>query len=155
REQKKGDPTAFEHETIIVDLPATGHALALAQIPSSLLRVIPTGPIATAVREGLSLLTDPARTGAVVVTLPETLPVSEALELAAGIAHHRIPLARIFVNRVPFNPFNAEEFRFVRALLERENGTSRSHTLGERTIDRILRADAALDRISKGVRAPI
>ncbi|HSO37835.1 MAG TPA: ArsA-related P-loop ATPase, partial [Labilithrix sp.] len=34
-----------EHEMIIVDLPATGHALALAQIPASLLRVIPTGPI--------------------------------------------------------------------------------------------------------------
>ena len=74
-----------EHELIIVDLPATGHALALAQIPASLLRVIPTGPIANAVREGLDLLTDPARTGAIVVTLPETLPVSEALELVQGI----------------------------------------------------------------------
>src|SRR5205085_873127 len=39
---------SVEHETIIVDLPATGHALALAQIPQSLLRVIPTGPIANA-----------------------------------------------------------------------------------------------------------
>ena len=75
----------FAHETIIVDLPATGHALALAQIPQSLLTVIPTGPIADAVREGLKLLLDPKQTGAVVVTLPEALPISESIELLAGI----------------------------------------------------------------------
>lgn len=135
-----------EHEMIIVDLPATGHALALAQIPASLLRVIPTGPIAAAVKEGLDLLMDPKRTGAVVVTLPETLPVSEALELVQGIHEHKIPLAHIFVNRVPFNPFTDEERDLVRELLE-----GKPPTLGERTIERIDRARVAIDRIVQAV----
>ena len=139
-----------EHEMIIVDLPATGHALALAQIPASLLRVIPTGPIAAAVREGLNLLMDAERTGAVVVTLPETLPVSEALELCKGIQLHNIPLAHVFVNRVPFDPFTNEEREAVRRLL-----SGRGPTLGERTMERIDRARVSLARLQREVTVPI
>ncbi len=139
-----------EHEMIIVDLPATGHALALAQIPASLLRVIPSGPIAAAVREGLNLLTDKERTGAIVVTLPETLPVSEALELARGIVQHDIPLAQVMVNRVPFDPFSAEEREAVRAML-----LGRGPTLGERTLERIDRARVSLARLQREVTVPI
>jgi anion-transporting ArsA/GET3 family ATPase len=139
-----------EHELIIVDLPATGHALALAQIPASLLRVIPTGPIASAVREGLDLLRDPLRTGALVVTLPETLPVSEALELIRGIHTHDIPLARVFVNRLPFDPFTEDERAAVRGLLE-----GCGPTLGVRTLERIDRARVSLERLRREVDAPI
>jgi arsenite/tail-anchored protein-transporting ATPase len=146
---RKKDGSA-EHETIIVDLPATGHALALAQIPASLLRVIPTGPIAAAVREGLDLLMDPARTGAVVVTLPETLPVSEAIELVAGIHEHKIPLAQVIVNRVPFDPFTGNERELVRAVLE-----GHPPTLGERTLERIDRARVALERVRAAVNVPV
>ncbi len=146
---KRRDGT-WEHEMIIVDLPATGHALALAQIPASLLRVIPTGPIAAAVREGLELLTDPAQTGAVVVTLPETLPVSEALELVRGIQEHQIPLAQVFVNRVPFDPFTDDERELVRDLL-----AGKPPTLGERTMERIDRARVALGRLAHAVKVPI
>jgi arsenite/tail-anchored protein-transporting ATPase len=139
-----------EHEMIIVDLPATGHALALAQIPASLLRVIPTGPIAAAVREGLDLLMDRTRTGAVVVTLPETLPVSEALELIKGIHLHEIPLAHVFVNRVPFDPFTEGEREAVRAVL-----VGRGPTLGARTMERIDRARVSLSRLQRDVTVPI
>jgi anion-transporting ArsA/GET3 family ATPase len=145
--RQKHKDGSFEHEMIIVDLPATGHALALAQIPASLLKVIPTGPIAAAVREGLELIMDPARTGAVVVTLPETLPVSEAIELVHGIHQHEIPLAHVFVNRVPFDPFSDEEREAIRALLE-----GRPPTLGERTLERIDRARVALTRIAGAIR---
>jgi arsenite/tail-anchored protein-transporting ATPase len=139
-----------EHEMIIVDLPATGHALALAQIPASLLRVIPTGPIAAAVREGLNLLMDRDRTGAVVVTLPETLPVSEALELIKGIQLHEIPLAHVFVNRVPYDPFTEGEREAVRTLL-----AGRGPTLGARTMERIDRARVSLSRLQREVTVPI
>jgi anion-transporting ArsA/GET3 family ATPase len=135
-----------EHELIIVDLPATGHALALAQIPASLLRVIPTGPIAAAVREGLELLTDQERTGAIVVTLP----VSEALELVKGIQLHNIPLAQVMVNRVPFDPFSEDEREAVKVML-----SGRAPTLGERTLERIDRSRVALMRLRREVKVPI
>jgi arsenite/tail-anchored protein-transporting ATPase len=140
----------LEHEVIVVDLPATGHAIALAQIPASLLRVIPTGPIAAAVREGLELLTDREKTGTIVVTLPETLPVSEALELVTAIEHHQIPLAQVCVNRMPFDPFTPDERAAVRRILE-----GHPPTLGERSLERIDRARGALARLSSGIRVPI
>jgi anion-transporting ArsA/GET3 family ATPase len=102
------------------------------------------------VREGHDLLTDRERTGAIVVTLPETLPVSEALELARGIQLHDIPLAQVMVNRVPFDPFSEEEREAVRAML-----LGRAPTLGERTLERIDRARVALTRLHGEISVPI
>jgi anion-transporting ArsA/GET3 family ATPase len=133
------------YDSVILDLPATGHALALAQIPSSLLRILPGGPIVEAVKEGLQLLTDPAQTGSVVVTLPETLPVSEAMELADGIRKHQIPLAAMIANRVPYDPFTAEEKQSV---FERVKGVG--PTLGVRSLERIERSRQALGRLGSG-----
>lgn len=147
--QKRRDGTD-EHEVIIVDLPATGHALALAQIPASLLRVIPTGPVADAVREGLAFLRDASRVGSVVVTLPETLPVSEAIELVQGIRENEIPLAHVVVNRVPFDPFTPEEREAVRRMLH-----GQPPTLGERSVERIDRARVSIARLASAVDVPI
>jgi hypothetical protein len=114
------------------------------------LRVIPVGPIATAVKEGLAFLLDPEKTGAVVVTLPETLPVSEALELVSGIEQHRIPLRHAFLNRVPRDPFTDGERHAVRELL-----SSMPPTLGARTVDRIERAHASAARFKDGVNVSV
>ncbi len=140
----------WEHEMIVVDLPATGHALALAQIPSSLLRIIQVGPIANAVKEGLAFLLDPEKSGAVIVTLPETLPVSEAIELAAGIREHQIPLRHAFLNRVPNDPFTGDERRAMAELM-----ASLPPTMGVRTLDRIARADVARSRFATGVKTNV
>ncbi len=140
----------WEHEMIVVDLPATGHALALAQIPSSLLRIIQVGPIANAVKEGLAFLLDPDKAGAVIVTLPETLPVSEAIELAAGIREHQIPLRHAFLNRVPNDPFTSDEHRALAELM-----ASLPPTMGVRTVDRIARADVARARFATGVKTSV
>lgn len=131
-----------EHELVIVDLPATGHTLGLAQIPKAILEVIHSGPIATAVREGISLLEDPARTTALVVTLPEALPVSEAAELARGLRAHDIPLSGVVLNRVPADPFEPGERQAIEPILARH-----PHLLGARTLPRIDRAKAALARV--------
>jgi anion-transporting ArsA/GET3 family ATPase len=146
--QRKRDGS-WLYDTIVCDLPATGHALALAQIPESLLRVISSGPIATAVREGLDFLLDPTQVGAVIVTLPETLPVSEAIELARGIEEHKIPFARVVVNRVPFNPFDAQDRAFLGKITENHA------VLGVRTLERIDRAAIALQRLRSSVRVPV
>ncbi|MFZ5445770.1 MAG: ArsA family ATPase [Myxococcota bacterium] len=124
-------------DVCLIDSPATGHALALAQIPEFLTRVIPGGPIYRAAHEGVATLTDPSITGCVVVTLPETLPITEALELEKGLARHRLPVSAIVVNRVPVDPFSREE-RAALSALPRE-------VFGARELQRIDRARAALE----------
>jgi arsenite/tail-anchored protein-transporting ATPase len=127
------------YDRCIIDSPATGHTLALAQIPELLVRVIPGGPIVRAAKEGLAVLTDPEHCAALVVTLPETLPVTESLELKAGLLRHKVPVAGVLVNRVPNNPFSNEE----RAALDAALGSGKQ-VFGQRELKRISRSDAAL-----------
>jgi len=129
---------ALQWDVCIVDSPATGHALALAQIPEFLTRVIPGGPIFRAADEGVKFLTDPKLTACVVVTLPETLPVTEAMELEKGLGKHKLPVSAIVVNRVPRDPFSAEE----RAALGQVLPPS---VFGGRELQRIDRAKMAIE----------
>lgn len=136
--KRPGGDAAFE--VCIVDSPATGHALALAQIPEFLTRLIPAGPIFRAAKAGLDLLTDPQTTAAVVVTLPETLPITEALELKRGLEKHHLPVAALVVNRVPKDPFSAAERQALAGVL-----LGGAAVLGARELRRIERAEAALN----------
>jgi anion-transporting ArsA/GET3 family ATPase len=97
------------HDLILVDMPATGHTLALATLPDLLLRLFTNGPVADALREGQAILRDPAKTAAYVVTLPETLPISEALELLEGLKQSPVHSAGVIVNRMPENVFTDAE----------------------------------------------
>ena len=137
RPHPSGDPM---FEICVVDSPATGHALALAQIPEFLTRVIPRGPIFRAASEGVRILTDPAMTACVVVTLPETLPVTEAIDLEKGLARHGLAVSAIVLNRVPVDPFSSEERVALEAVLSRGPPS----VLGQRELRRIERAEAAL-----------
>jgi anion-transporting ArsA/GET3 family ATPase len=132
-----GEP-AFD--ICVVDSPATGHALALAQIPEFLTRVIRAGPIARAAAEGVRLLGDASLTTCVVVTLPELLPVTEALELEQGLTRKGLSVSAFVVNRVPVDPFSAEERAALLPLLE----TQGPLLLGTREVRRIERAESAL-----------
>jgi len=143
--EKRSDGSP-EHEVIIVDLPATGHTLGLAQIPKAILGVIRSGPIATAVREGLELLEDQKRTTTIVVTLPEALPVSEAVELVRGLRAHAIPLSGIVLNRMPSDPFEPSERHAIDSIVARAGPL-----LGARTLPRIDRAKAALARVKSEI----
>ncbi len=141
RARRSDGARAYDH--IVVDLPATGHALALVQVPSAVLRVVTGGAIGQAVRAGLELLCDPASTGAFVVTLPEPLPVSESLELAAGLEQHRVAVAGVILNRVPRDPFDDAELEAALALC------AGKPTLGGRTVQRIARARKARARLAE------
>jgi anion-transporting ArsA/GET3 family ATPase len=107
-----------EFPLILVDMPATGHTLSLTGLPDLLLRLMPRGPIATALKEGQGYLNDPDRAAAWVVTLPETLPVSEALELLDGLTRTAMPVGGVIVNRIPSDPFTAGERQALGPLFE-------------------------------------
>jgi hypothetical protein len=137
------------HPLCIVDLPATGHALALASLPRSILSVLPGGPIGRAVREGLDFLQDPVRSAVVLTSLPEPLPVSEALSLGTELRGLGLPLAAAVLNRMPDDPFTPES----RAALERLLATHGPHH-GQRALARLERARAARERLATQLGAP-
>jgi anion-transporting ArsA/GET3 family ATPase len=147
RQRPDGSPV---HELVIVDLPATGHALAFAQFPATLLKMIPGGPVGKAVREGLALVTDPARTAALVVALPESLPISEAIELTRGLCASQIPVAGIVLNRVWHDPFDGAERAAVDQLVAQH-----WPMMGARSLRRIDGTRRAIQRLAQELALPL
>ena len=144
--QERDDGTP-EHEVIVADMPATGHTLALTGLPDVLLALLPEGPIPRYMREGQSHLNDPTRTLAWVVTLPERLPATEALELVQGLRDTRVTPGGVVLNRVPHDPFEPAERRELAALLAGRSlhGEIAFRRIGDaRAIARELRHEAGL-----------
>ena len=135
-----------ENELVLIDMPATGHTLSLTGLPELLLRLVPRGPIAAALREGQSYLNDPKQGAAWVVTLPETLPVSECLELLEGLHKTGMPIGGVMVNRVPVDPFSAVEREALQTPLDRIN------PLGAEGFRRPVQAQREIARLRAGMK---
>lgn len=68
-------------DRIILDAPATGHALAMLQFPAAALDMVQSGNVADRSREIDSILRDQVETSLLAVTLLEELPGEETAEL--------------------------------------------------------------------------
>ena len=99
RAEERGRP---RWDLVIVDAPATGHAVQLLRVPSALLDTVPGGPLRHDAEWMQDLLVDPARTTLGIVTLPEEMPVNEAIELDAQVRSVLgIDRGALFVNAMP------------------------------------------------------
>ncbi len=76
---------AREYDLIVVDAPATGHALSFLESAGGLADAARSGPLHAQAAWVAEMLTDPARCEVIVVTLPEELPVNEAVETAFAL----------------------------------------------------------------------
>ena len=72
-------------DLIIVDAPASGHAIAFLRAAAGLRQTIDTGPIRRQADEVVSMLTDPQRAQVLLVTLAEETPVNELVETAYAL----------------------------------------------------------------------
>ena len=79
RKTRGGKP----YDLVIVDAPATGHGIGLLQTPQDLRRDRPRGPMAHQASTINRTLTNHEQAGAVIVALPEEMPVNESATLEA------------------------------------------------------------------------
>jgi hypothetical protein len=102
-------------DLVLVDAPATGHAVQLLRVPSALLDAVPAGPLRHDAEWMERLLVDPVRTAVALVTLPEDMPVNEAIELDAQV-RGVLGMARagLFVNAMPSSRISPAEARALR-----------------------------------------
>lgn len=97
-------------DLVIVDAPATGHAVQLLRVPSALVDTVPGGPLRSDAEWMQAMLVDPAHTSVALVTLPEEMPVNEVLELDAQVRGLLgMDRGALFVNAMPELRFTAEE----------------------------------------------
>ena len=90
-----------DYDLIVVDLPASGHALSFLTSPAGLAEVARVGPLKAQADEVLEMLKDPTRVSCVLVTIAEETPVQEAIELNEAISDKTtLYVASLVVNKV-------------------------------------------------------
>jgi len=100
-EKEENNLAGTIYDLIIVDAPATGHAMSLLRLPDILINMIRVGPLANQIRGLQRLLKNRHKTSLVLVSLPAELPVNEAVEfnsMAEDILE--MPVAVTFINCV-------------------------------------------------------
>ena len=99
-------------DLILVDAPATGHALSLLRLPELLIDMIRVGPLAKQIKGLQRLFKNHQKTSLVLVSLPEELPVNETIEfysMAKEILD--MPVAATFINCVYPSVFSQSELK--------------------------------------------
>jgi anion-transporting ArsA/GET3 family ATPase len=88
------------YDLIIVDAPATGHAITLLTSPAGLAAAARGGPVRRNAEEVVELLGDPERCRVMLVTLPRELAVDETIEAAYEVEDRAgVALAEVVVNQ--------------------------------------------------------
>ncbi|MGO9247963.1 MAG: ArsA family ATPase [Solirubrobacteraceae bacterium] len=76
---------AQRYDLVVLDAPATGHALGLLHSPHTFGAIARVGPIFGQAERVRELLEDPAQTGYLAVAQPTEMAVGETIDLQAGL----------------------------------------------------------------------
>ena len=111
----------YRWDLVIMDSPATGHGALLLRLPQVLVSTMPPGPMANEARWMHETLVDPVRTAVALVSLPEAMPVHEAIELDRELRDGvGVTPAALFLNgyvQPLFSPKERERLRAVKGEL--------------------------------------
>ncbi|MFM2077431.1 MAG: hypothetical protein RJA49_1321, partial [Actinomycetota bacterium] len=89
------------YDLVIVDAEASGHIVAQIDAPRAIRELVQVGMVRDQTDWMLDILGDAARTGLVVVTTPEEMPVTETIELVDKVQSTTdVSVAAIVANRV-------------------------------------------------------
>lgn len=127
-------------DLIVCDLPTTGFAIGMYEIPRTLSTVFRLGPIAGYADGMQKLLGDPRRTGLVLVALPEEMPLVETIELHAAMQRRfGVEAAAVVVNGMFPELVAPADLAELRAALDRP-GTPDAATTAPANSDAALAA---------------
>ncbi|MBI4933902.1 MAG: AAA family ATPase [Actinobacteria bacterium] len=89
------------YDLVVVDAEASGHIVAQIDAPRAIRELVQVGPVRDQTEWMLSILGDAQRTGLVVVTTPEEMPITETIELVGKVqSTTEVDVAAVFANRV-------------------------------------------------------
>jgi anion-transporting ArsA/GET3 family ATPase len=103
---KRKTKRASAYDLVIVDAPATGHGIGFLQTPQNFADIARVGPMSQQASKINATIVDHSRAGAVIVALPEEMPVNESALLEGELLG---PLG-IAVDRIYMNALYPERF---------------------------------------------
>lgn len=147
--QEKLPDGRWRFDTLVLDAPATGHAISFLNVPQVLLQTVPPGPMAREAMKMRDLLVDPNVTAAVLVAMPEEMPVNEALELHAALRD----TVHIRTHAAVLNGAFPE--RFTEADLEALAGHPELHLIAKAHHDRAGLAVLSGTKLERNLHVPV
>jgi anion-transporting ArsA/GET3 family ATPase len=118
------------YDLVVLDAPATGHALAMLRSPQTFATIVRAGPLAEQAQRVRELLEDPERCGYVAVTHASEMAVSETLELEDGLqAELGRHLDAIVVNGTLPRRFSKQELERVLTTAESAANGADAHVV--------------------------
>lgn len=104
-------------DPILVDLDSTGHARMFLALPDVFDGLASSGPLRALLDASTALLRDPKQTVLHLVSVPESLPVRETIELLEDLRESRaVRVGALIVNRVPSQPLSDDDARALDSL---------------------------------------
>jgi anion-transporting ArsA/GET3 family ATPase len=117
--EKRGGPA---YDLVVLDAPASGHALAMLRSPQTFSSIVRVGPLAEQAQALRELLEDAKRSGYVAVTHASEMAVTETLELEEGLRRELDrDLDAVIVNGTMPRRFSRQDLERI-ALATREGG---------------------------------
>ena len=105
------------YDLVVVDAEASGHIVAQIDAPRAIRELVQVGPVREQTEWMLQILGDADRTGLVVVTTPEEMPVAESVELVDKVrSTTEVDVAAVIANRVLPQWFSAADAEVFDAL---------------------------------------
>jgi anion-transporting ArsA/GET3 family ATPase len=150
-QEDRRTPGARPYDLVVLDAPATGHGVAVLSAPRTFAQAARVGRIARQGRTIDAMLSDPARTGVVVVARPEEMPVTETLSVEAAV--HRelgLDIGLVVANGVLAQRFSAGDIRRLETAADGPEVRAARHASARARAQR-----AQLRRLRRGARAPI
>lgn len=147
-EEEGGRP---RFDVVLFDAPATGHGLDMLRVPKVIVEIAPPGVLRSDAERAWEMFRDPARSGVVVVTLPEEMPTNETLELCAALRSElTLPIAELVVNSWLPPLFAPADASAIEALASLGGGTPEDAVLesGARRAARQRIQEESLARLS-------
>ena len=115
------------YDLVVVDAPATGHALAMLRSPQTFAAIVRAGPLAEQAQGVRELLKDPSRSAYIAVAQGTDMAVTETLELEEGLRRHLDRgLDTIVFNGMLSRRFTREELGRISAAASDGSSTDRS-----------------------------
>jgi anion-transporting ArsA/GET3 family ATPase len=146
---------ARTYDLVIVDAPATGHALGLLRAPRTVGEIARVGPVRNRADRIGALLADRRRTAYVAVATPGELPVAETLELQERLgAELGLTLDLVVANGVYPRRFSPEDVEAL-AALDAQPGAAAAVAAARSQAARVRHQRRELKRLRRNVEAEV
>jgi anion-transporting ArsA/GET3 family ATPase len=139
------------YDLVIVDAPATGHALAMLEAPETFKRIARVGPIHRQAGFIQGFLHDPKQTAVIAVATAEEMPVNETVDLRDALRDRiGLDVSLAIVNALEPEYFSDDE---VKSLREQEDLAPIDAAILQS--ERAARQQGQLERLAKELKRPL